>query len=137
MSVNIFIEIGYFINQYPFKYLNYKSQTIPSIGAINENDLSLSNVPAGKILTLRYQSNLKLLSPCFFVLAGIVYTSSSDNNNYDLLPSPPSFLMYITVTDGKWYDTDHLSVQIQNVNEHPVFSQTHYSSSRTEGAVCV
>lgn len=39
MSVNIFIEIGYFINQYPFKYLNYKSQTIPSIGAINENDL--------------------------------------------------------------------------------------------------
>lgn len=36
MSVNIFIEIGYFINQYPFKYLNYKSQTIPSIGAINE-----------------------------------------------------------------------------------------------------
>nr|XP_034312494.1 protocadherin Fat 3 [Crassostrea gigas] len=65
---------------------------------------------------------------------GIVYTSSSDNINYDLLPSPPSFLMYITVTDGKWYDTDHLSVQIQNVNEHPVFSQTHYSSSRTEGA---
>lgn len=54
MSVNIFIEIGYFMNQYPFKYLNYKSQTIPSIGAINENDLSLSNVPAGKILTLRY-----------------------------------------------------------------------------------
>lgn len=54
MSVDIFIEIGYFINQYPFKYLNYKSQTIPSIGAINENDLSLSNVPAGKILTLRY-----------------------------------------------------------------------------------
>lgn len=52
MSVNIFIEIDYFINQYPFKYLNYKSQT--SIGAINENDLSLSNVPAGKILTLRY-----------------------------------------------------------------------------------
>lgn len=36
MSVNIFIEIDYFINQYPFKYLNYKSQTIPSIGAINE-----------------------------------------------------------------------------------------------------
>lgn len=55
MSVNIFIEIDYFINQYPFKYLNYKSQTIPSIGAINEKDLSLvSNVPAGKILTLRY-----------------------------------------------------------------------------------
>lgn len=54
MSVNIFIEIDYFINQYPFKYLNYKSQTIPSIGAISENDLSLSNVPAGKILTLRY-----------------------------------------------------------------------------------
>lgn len=53
MSVNIFIEIDYFINQYPFKYLNYKSQTIPStcIGAINETDLSLSNVPAGKILT--------------------------------------------------------------------------------------
>lgn len=54
MSVNIFIEIDYFINQYPFKYLNYKSQTIPSIGAINEKDLSLSNVPSGKILTLRY-----------------------------------------------------------------------------------
>lgn len=44
MSVNIFIEIDY----------KYKSQTIPSIGAINEKDLSLSNVPAGKILTLRY-----------------------------------------------------------------------------------
>lgn len=72
-----------------------------------------------------------------FVLAGVVYTSSSDNINYELLPSPPSFLMYITVTDGKWYDTDHLSVQVQNVNELPVFSQTHYSSSRTEGAVGV
>lgn len=45
--------------------------------------------------------------------------------------------MYITVTDGKWYDTEHLSVQVQNVNELPVFSQTHYSSSRTEGAVGV
>lgn len=64
---------------------------------------------------------------------GVVYTSSSYNIDYELLPSPPSFLMYITVTDGKWYDTEHLSVQVQDVNEVPVFSQTHYSSSRSEG----
>ncbi|XP_061183358.1 protocadherin Fat 4-like [Saccostrea echinata] len=65
---------------------------------------------------------------------GIVYTSSSNNIDYDILPNPPSFLIYITVTDGKWYDTEHLSIQIQNVNEAPVFSQSHYSTSRTEGS---
>ena len=83
----------------------------------------------------RRERRKKCLRFTFIHEAGVVSTSTTHNIDHDVLPSV-SILMYITVTDGKWYDTKYLSIQIQNENESPAFSQTFYTTTRDEGVVC-
>ena len=66
----------------------------------------------------------------------MVSTSAVHNVDYDIL-TDISIEMYIMVTDGKEHDEKVLAIQIQNLNESPSFSQTHYSVTRNEGNVCI
>ena len=71
-----------------------------------------------------------------YISDGVVNTSAVHNIDFDIL-TDVSIEMYIMVTDGKEHDEDVLAIQVQNLNERPSFSQTHYSISRNEGVVCI
>lgn len=72
----------------------------------------------------------------FCITAGVVSTSAVHNVDFDIL-TDISIEMYIMVTDGKEHDEKVLAIQIQNLNEPPSFSPTHYSVTRNEGNVCI
>ncbi|VDH92818.1 Hypothetical predicted protein [Mytilus galloprovincialis] len=61
---------------------------------------------------------------------GEVLTSA--NIDYDVI-GDPSIAIFITVSDGKWFDTQRLIVNIGNENETPVIAQKYFKIMRDEG----
>ncbi|XP_071141664.1 cadherin-23-like [Mytilus edulis] len=61
---------------------------------------------------------------------GEVLTSA--NIDYDVI-GDPSIAIFISVSDGKWFDTQRLIVNIGNENETPVIAQKYFKIMRDEG----
>lgn len=69
------------------------------------------------------------------ISGGLVSTSSSDVIDYEGY-SVHSFVMSITVSDGKDVNVKQLLIDVTNVNEAPIFLRDIYFSSGSEGGVC-